>query len=168
MARRVVRLAEARVVVQVTFTRFFLLPREVPGEELRVEVDPEIRWVSVADGTRTLPDLEDRAAKFLPQQNLILANGDFRVFTDMIDRWCKQYNHVAGARETILDVVREWFEQQMIETVMGVQALSDARQWTVQDVEKTWSEEALTAATPGQFSGERKTMSHVWFFGGCR
>ena len=34
----------------------------------------------------------------------------------------------------------------MIETVMGVQALRDARQWTVQDVEKTWSEEALTAA----------------------
>ena len=124
----------------------FLASKGVPGEELRVEVDPEIRWVSVADGTRTLPDLEDRAAKFLPQQNLILANGDFRVFTDMIDRWCKQYNHVAGARETVLDVVREWFEQQMIETVMGVQALRDARQWTVQDVEKTWSEEALTAA----------------------
>lgn len=35
---------------------------------------------------------------------------------------------------------------ELIETVMGVQALRDARQWSVQDVDKTWSEEALTAA----------------------
>lgn len=124
----------------------FLAAKGVPGEELRVDIQPEVRWVYVADGTRTAPDLEDRAGKFLPQQNLVLANGDFRVFTDMVDRWCKQYNHVAGARETVQDVVREWFEQQLIETVMGVQALRDARQWSVQDVEKTWSEEALTAA----------------------
>ena len=46
----------------------------------------------------------------------------------------------------VQDVVREWFEQQLIETVMGVQAPRDARQWTVQNVEKTWPEEALTAA----------------------
>ena len=124
----------------------FLAAKGVPGEELRVDIQPEVRWVSVADGTRTSPDLEDRAAKFLPQQNMILANGDFRVFTDMVDRWCKQYNHVPEAREAVQDVVREWFEQQLIETVMGVQALRDARQWSVQDVEKTWSEEALTAA----------------------
>jgi len=124
----------------------FLAAKGVPGEELRVEVEPEVRWISVADGTRTPPDLEDRAAKFLPQQNLILANGDFRVFTDMVDRWCKQYSHVPGARDTVQDVVREWFEQQMVETIMGVQALRDARQWSVQDVEKTWSEESLTAS----------------------
>ena len=124
----------------------FLAAKGVPGEELRVEIQPDVRWVSVVDGTRTPPDLEDRAAKFLPQQNLILANGDFRVFTDMVERWCKQYSHVAGARETVQDVVREWFEQQLIETVLGVQALRDARQWSVQDVDQTWSEEALTAA----------------------
>jgi hypothetical protein len=124
----------------------FLAAKGVPGEELRVEIQPDVRWVSVAEGTRTPPDLEDRAAKFLPQQNLILANGDFRVFTDMTERWCKQYSHVTGARETVQDVVREWFEQQLIETVLGVQSLRDARQWSVQDVDKTWSEEALTAA----------------------
>jgi hypothetical protein len=69
----------------------------------------------------------------------------------MVDRWCKQYSHVPGARETVQDVVREWFEQQMIETIIGVQALRDARQWTVQDVEKTWSEEALTAAVMARY-----------------
>ena len=42
--------------------------------------------------------------------------------------------------------MREWFEQQLIEALLGLQALRDARQWTVQDVDKAWSEEALTAA----------------------
>jgi hypothetical protein len=124
----------------------FLAAKGVPGEELKIEIQPEVRWISVSEGTRTPPDLEDRAAKFLPQQNMILANGDFRVFTDMIERWCRQYSHVPGARETVQDIVREWFEQQLTETVMGVQALRDALQWSVQDIEKSWSEEALTAA----------------------
>ena len=124
----------------------FLASKGVPGEEVRTEIQPEVRWISVIDGTRTPPDLEDRAGKYLPQQNMIMANGDFRVFVDMVDRWCKQYSQVSGARETVQDVVREWFEQQLIETVLGVQALRDARQWSVQDVEKTWGEEALTAA----------------------
>jgi hypothetical protein len=42
-------------------------------------------------------------------------------------------------------VVREWFEQQLIEAVLGTQALRDSRQWTMQEMEKIWSEEALTA-----------------------
>jgi hypothetical protein len=63
-----------------------------------------------------------------------------------IDRWCQRYKHVPGARDTVKDVVQEWFEQQLIEAVMGAQALRDARQWTFEDVQRLWSEEALTAA----------------------
>ena len=47
---------------------------------------------------------------------------------------------------SIKDVVQEWFEQQLIETIMGAQALRDARQWTFEDVKRLWSEEALTAS----------------------
>jgi hypothetical protein len=108
--------------------------------------EPEVQWVSVENGTRTPPDLEDRAAKYLPQQDTIQANADFRVFNDMTERWCQRYKHVPGARDTIKDVVQEWFEQQLIEAVMGAQALRDARQWTFEDVQRLWSEEALTAA----------------------
>ena len=91
-------------------------------------------------------DLEDRAAKYLPQQDLIQANADFRVFNDMVDRWCGRYKNVPGARDVIKDVVQEWFEQQLVESVMGAHALRDARQWTFEDVQRLWSEEALTAA----------------------
>lgn len=124
----------------------FLSAGGVPGEEVMISREPEVQWVSVENGTRTPPDLEDRAAKYLPQQDMIQANADFRVFNDMIDRWCLRYKQVSGARDVIKDVVQEWFEQQLIEAVMGAHALRDARQWTFDDVQRLWSEEALTAA----------------------
>jgi hypothetical protein len=124
----------------------FLSAHGVPGEEIMIAHEPEVTWVSAENGTRTPPDLEDRAAKYLPQQDTIQANADFRVFNDMIDRWCQKYKNVSGARDVVKDVVQEWFEQQLIEAVMGAQALRDARQWTFEDVQKLWSEEALTAA----------------------
>jgi hypothetical protein len=124
----------------------FLSARGVPGEEVAIAREPQVQWVSVENGTRTPPDLEDRAAKYLAQQDMIQANADFRVFNDMIDRWCLRYKQVPGARDVVKDVVQEWFEQQLIEAVMGAQALRDARQWTFEDVQRLWSEEALTAA----------------------
>jgi hypothetical protein len=123
----------------------FLKARGVPGEEFDFNQDPQVKWVSVADGSRQAPDLEDRAAKYLPQVNLILANADFRVFTDMIDRYAEKYRHAPGAKAAIVPIVREWFQQQLIEAVLGAHALRGSRQWTLADMEKLWSEEALTA-----------------------
>jgi hypothetical protein len=108
--------------------------------------EPKVDWVSASNGTRTPPDLEDRAAKYLADQNILLVNADFRVFTDMIDRWCGRYAHAAGARPTVTSVVEEWFEQQLVETVMGALALKGSPQWPIPELEKLWSEEALTAA----------------------
>jgi hypothetical protein len=117
-----------------------------PGEEVRSLIpDPKVKWISVQDGTRTAPDLEDRAAKYLPPQHLIFINGDFRVFTDMVLRWSKKYAHAPGAGPVVESVVREWFEQQLIEAVMGALAIRGSNQWTMQDFEKLWSEEGLTA-----------------------
>lgn len=108
--------------------------------------EPQTRWVSVEDGTRTPPDLDDRAAKFLLQQNLLLINADFRVFTDMVDRWAQAYSHVPGAPATIKDVVHEWFEQQLVETVMSAQSLKRTGKWSSEELEELWSEAALTSA----------------------
>src|SRR5581483_2616575 len=108
--------------------------------------EPRVDWVSVENGTRIPPDLDDRAAKFLLQQNRLLINADFRVFTDMIERWTRAYNHVSAAEGTVKDVVHEWFEQQLIEAVMSAQALKRTGTWSLQELEKLWSEEALTVA----------------------
>ena len=123
----------------------FLTVPGVPAEELQ-QPDPARRWVTAEDGTREPPDLDDRAAKYLPQENLILINGDFRVFVDMVQRWVGFYEDVPGARDVVRDVVREWFEQQLVEAVMGVQALKGSSEWSLQHLESAWSEEALTAA----------------------
>ncbi len=107
---------------------------------------PRVIWVRASEGTRDAGFLEDRAATYLPDQNLIQINGDFRVFTDMVDRYCRFYSDFPGARPAIEDAVREWFEQTLVEAVLGVQSLEGARQWTDEDTAKALSEEALTTA----------------------
>jgi hypothetical protein len=125
----------------------FQAPLGSPGEELRSPVpDPSVRWISVKDGSRAPAELEDRAAKYLPQQDLLMINADFRVFTDMVERWCQKYSHVSGARPAVESAVHEWFEQQLVETVMGALSLRGSSEWAMPDLEKVWNEEALTAA----------------------
>jgi hypothetical protein len=108
--------------------------------------EPEVIWVSVEQGTRSPPDLDDRAAKFLLQQNKLIINSDFRVFGDMIDRWVSFYSHIPGARGTVKQAVEEWFQQQLVEAVVSAQALKRAGRWSFEELSRLWSEEALTAA----------------------
>jgi len=49
-------------------------------------------------------------------------------------------------RPTIEHAVREWFQQALVETVIGTQGLQGSSEWTPDDVAKALSEEALTAA----------------------
>jgi hypothetical protein len=117
-----------------------------PAARQKADPFPQWKWISSAEGTREAGYLEDRAAKYLPEQNLILINGDFRVFTDMVSRYTKMYADTPGARDTIEEAVRESFEQSLVETVMGVQSLEGAREWTVEDISRALSDEGLTAA----------------------
>jgi hypothetical protein len=119
---------------------------EITADPIDIFDTPIPKWVSIDDGTRTPPDLDDRAAKFLLQQNLLMINADFRVFTDMIDRWTQAYSHIPGVKATVKEVVHEWFEQQLIETVMSAQALKSTGKWSLQELEALWSESALTSA----------------------
>lgn len=117
-----------------------------PALKIKADPYPTVMWVRVQDGTRQSGFLDDRAATYLREQNLLQINGDFRVFHDMIDRFCKLYSDVPGARPTIAEVVTEWFEQCLMEAVMGVQSLEGASEWSRDDITRAVSEEALTAA----------------------
>jgi hypothetical protein len=117
------------------------------GEAVDSMNEPIVIWQSTDEGTRTIQDgLENRAARFLLQQNTLVINADFRVFRDMIDRWTRFYGHVAGARDTIKEVVHEWFEQQLLETLLSAIALKSTGRWSFDELEKLWTEEALTTA----------------------
>jgi hypothetical protein len=111
--------------------------------------DVTVKWVSVANGTRAVGDMEDRAAKYLRDQNVLLINEDFRGVTDLIKRWEKAYGEVVTGPnmvEVIRDAVKEWHEQSLIETVLGALALEGSQEWTMEELEKALSPEALTAA----------------------
>lgn len=115
------------------------------GKRVRPDPFPAVRWVTVKDGTREYGDIEDRAAKFLPDQNLLLINADFRVFTDMIAHFGKELTDVPEALGLVQDAVRGWFEQALVETVMGVQGLANSKEWASTDIDTALSEESLTA-----------------------
>jgi hypothetical protein len=124
----------------------FLSDDGVPSEEFFGSNEPDVKWVTVGEGTRTAGVLEDRAAKYIPEMNLLQINGDFRGFTALVDRWVELYGDSPGTRAAVVDACREWFEQSLIETVMGVMALKDSREWTQDDISRSLSEEALTSA----------------------
>ena len=64
----------------------------------------------------------------------------------MISRWHKEFGGGDAARTVVEEVVRIWFEQALVETVMGVQALQGSKEWSQQQISTALSEEALTAA----------------------
>jgi hypothetical protein len=82
---------------------------------------------------------------------VLLINADFRVFMDMVRRWTKEYGGRPGVEEAVQESVRSWFATALVETVIGIQALKDAKEWSVEDVDKAVSEEALTAVVMSRY-----------------
>jgi hypothetical protein len=116
-----------------------------PGEKVEPDLFPKVSWVSVADGSRSEGFIEDRAAKYLSDQNHLQVNADFRVFRDMTKHLLQSYRQVAGADSIIEDTVRAWFEQALVEAVIGLQALRNSKHWSSDEIGRALSEEALTA-----------------------
>jgi hypothetical protein len=127
----------------------FLKNDGTPGVQVKPDLFPKVNWVSVATGTREPGDIEDKAARYLPEQHMLLINADFRVFADMIQHWseryAKEHGEIAGLRDVVSDSVHDWYEQALVETVIGVQALKGSREWSTKQIEAALSDEALTA-----------------------
>lgn len=124
----------------------FLSDQGVPGQTAKPDIFPGIRWISLADGTREPGELEDRAAKYLKRENQIHVNADFRIFKDMVKRWVGQFSATPGVAEAVSEVVREWFEQSLVEVVLSANALRGSQFWTDNKIDELLSEEGLTAA----------------------
>lgn len=117
-------------------------------------VEPRTTWISCKDRSRSPGQIEDRAAEYVRGDHLILINADFRVFTDMIAHFEKTYAQIPGAKATIEETVHEWFEQQLMEAVMGVRAIEGSRLWKDDQIQNALSEEALTTAVMPRY--------HTW------
>jgi hypothetical protein len=122
------------------------VPGEVaPGEDVE-HLFPKSLWVSTKTNTREPGQMEDRAASYVLETNSLLINADFRVFTDMIEYWNREYGKGTDISQIVTKAVRQWFQQALEETVIGVKTLQKAREWSEADITKALSEEALTAA----------------------
>jgi hypothetical protein len=64
----------------------------------------------------------------------------------MVEFFIKKFGDQPGIKEVVDDAVRGWFEQALVETVIGIQALQGSKEWTPQNVENALSEEGLTSA----------------------
>jgi len=132
-----------------------------PGEKVKADPFPRTRWISIIDGTREYGMIEDRAAKYLDDQNLLLINADFRVFTDMIDHFMNDFGGSTGIKDLVVDTVHSWFEQSLIETIMGIHALRNSKEWSVQDIEEALSEASLTAVVVQRYHIVNAVRRHL-------
>jgi hypothetical protein len=121
----------------------------MPSEKSAADPFPVVRWASIENGGREADDgMEDKAATFVRNQNTLLVNADFRVFTDMVARLCKEKDAGPGPglQDVVTETVHQWFEQALVETVIGIQQLGGSKEWGREEIDKALSPEALTSA----------------------
>jgi hypothetical protein len=49
-------------------------------------------------------------------------------------------------QDAVLEIVHQWFEQALVETVIGIKQLKGSKEWGLEEIEKALSPEALTSA----------------------
>lgn len=125
---------------------------------------PTVTWQSlILDGyeQRAEGDLEDRAAKYVPEHNTIIANADFRVFDDMVTVFAGEYGSLPGFEKAVRDAVEIWVEQALCETVMGMKSLDGGKLWNDEQMAAALSEEALTAAVMQRYHVHNCVKRHL-------
>jgi hypothetical protein len=121
----------------------------VPSKKSETDPFPVVDWVSIENGGRTADDqMEDKAATFIRNQNRLLVNADFRVFKDMIVRLSKDKDGGSGPGflDVVTEIVHQWFEQALVETIIGIQQLGGSKEWGTAEIDRALSPEALTSA----------------------
>jgi len=110
---------------------------------------PRVEWITERNGTRPAGDLEDYAAEIVGDPiggDIILANLDFRGFTDIVDALGKQWPtaETSAVRLVIEEAIQEWLGQQLIEVVVATRNLQSGL-WTRERIAAALTPEALTA-----------------------
>lgn len=120
-----------------------LKPKGTRGDQISRDDLPRRVWKFAAERTRARGEMEDKAAHYDSESNVLSINGDFRTFVAWIDYFAKQYPSIPGVRETVKAQVEIWWEQMLLEAVLAFQDFRRSPHWTEMH---TLTDEALTMA----------------------
>ena len=125
----------------------YIEPKEKRAERKEVKDPfPTCIWKTLEDGTRQEGELEDRAAEYLPGNDVLNINGDFRVYKDLLSRLQAEKGGGTLSRERSIEhyVCRE-YKFCLMEATMRTKLLNDNPNWSRAEVEtKCLSPEGLT------------------------
>jgi hypothetical protein len=113
---------------------------------------PQVQWASETEALR------DRAAEYLPADNLIIANKDFQGLRDLVAYFARSYQDTPELLRVVEDAVTEAFEQVLTECVAGSLSLRHRQHWNLDDFDRAVSREALTTVV----------MQRYWMCGQIR
>ena len=112
------------------------------SEATAPDIWPEVHWVS----PETEPNLKDRAALFIERDNKIMANQEFQGLLDVKEYFLQEYSQHEEIESIVAGIVRDLFEQQLMETVVGACSFKNRPNWTPTDFANSTSPEALSTA----------------------
>lgn len=112
---------------------------------------PKTIWISAQEQTREVGDLEDRAARYVREENTIYINRDFRVFEGLRAAAADLYPHASEVE--VKRSVEEWVSLQLTEAVMGVIALQGSSEWSdAATIDNALTPESLTATVMPRYA----------------
>ena len=125
----------------------YIEPKEKRAERKEVKDPfPTCIWKTLEEGTRQEGELEDRAAEYLPGNDVLNINGDFRVYKDLLSRLQAEKGGGPLSRERSIEYyVRREYKFCLMEATMRTKLLNDNPNWSRAEVEtKCLSPEGLT------------------------
>lgn len=108
---------------------------------------PAVEWTTEDQAKQ----LVGRAAEYLEFSNTILANQDFKGYTDLLKYFTQRYTLTEESLPTIRNAILEEAEQILMEAVAGIVSLRQAGHWDWGQFQAAVSKEALTTAVMVRF-----------------
>lgn len=130
-------------------------PTGEPSKKINPRQDlPEIKWISLENGTRSPGELEGRAAEYAENVHTLTINSDHFLFKQQLDYWTKQYSGIPGADAGILEIVRDVYSGELSLRIMHARSLEGTLTWEPSKFSQLLSPEALTLAVLGYIGAD--------------
>lgn len=132
----------------------YIEPKEKKAERREVsDPTPDVIWKTTENGTRNEGELEDRAAEYVAAKDVLIINGDFRIYSDLLDQLKSEKGAGNLAREKAIEyyVMRE-YKFTLLEATMRTKLLNDNPHWSRPEIEdKCLSPEGLTESVMSNY-----------------